>query len=241
MVSITVQDMDIPSATPGANYDCSTDYLELRDGSDKDAKLLWRKCGTDFDPTQTYDLTSNVLHLMLKTSGVTNASFTVEHGDADRDLQLVFTNPSADGPPPSVGNDIWVPWSTIEPIPQTGTAWVGLYAQGTCDEDNEWRHKCYLGSFTLPPRLKEGVVQFPYGNNGYWSSGYYELRFFSGSAQGRLCNIQNRQMTNNDVTEYSKCQLSALARQTIYVAAAGTVPMSHVPGLKEWDHNYETY
>jgi hypothetical protein len=180
------------------------------------------------------------MHLKMVTSGITSASFSMGYGAASRELQLVFTDPSAFGPPPQVGNDISVMWSTIEPIPATGTAWVGLYEQGQCDEDNEWRHKCYKGAFTLPVGKTEGTVNFAYGNNGYMRAGYYELRFFSGDAQGLACNVQNR--AHHDLsTEYSMCQLQALATQTVYVAAAGTVPMTHVPGLKEWDHNYQMF
>ena len=43
---------------------------------------------------------------------------------------------------------------------------------------------------------------------------------------------------DHDTLKYSKCQLTALASVTVYVAPAGTVPQDHVPGLKEFDSSY---
>ena len=39
---------------------------------------------------------------------------------------------------------------------------VGLYEEGACDEDTEWRHDCYLASKTLQAATSDGVVQFTY-------------------------------------------------------------------------------
>jgi hypothetical protein len=241
MLSLSVLALDIPAVGDSTNYDCGNDYLEIRDGADIDARVVWRMCGTEA-PFESYDSTTNAVHLMLVTSGASNASFTMNYGEANRELQPVFgAHPLANGgPPPQVGNDISISWSTSEPIPSSGAAWVGLYNQGYCNEDNEWRHKCHLATFALPAGATSGVAIFPYGDSGYRSSGYYDVRFFSGISQGLVCNVQNRQIVD-DETSYSKCQLEALATQTVYVAAAGSVPMSHVPGTKEYDHNYRIY
>jgi hypothetical protein len=239
MVSLSLSAFDVPTSSNG----CDTDYLELRDGAEKTARLVWRKCGSTFDPNEVFDLTSNMAHLTLVTSSSSNASFVAQYGAVTRDLQLTFTDPAETGPPVQLGNDLLVPWSTIEPIPKSGTAWAGLFKAGSCDEDNEWRHQCYIATDTLEPGAIDGVVTFKYtlnGNNGYMASGSYDVRFFAGVSQGHSCNIQNRMMTNNDANEYSRCQLSALATIRVYIAAPGTVPITHVPGTREYDSNWQT-
>merc|ERR1740117_187964 len=134
------------------------------------------------------------------------------------------------------GTPISVPWSTVYAIPSTGTSWVGLFKQGDCNEDNEWRHQCAISTKMLPTGTMDGVVSFDYPE--YRDAGYYEVRFFTGANQGRVCNVQNRHFADNDATSYSRCQLVSLATRTVYVAAAGSVPQVHIAGMKEYDTRY---
>jgi hypothetical protein len=239
IMSLSLNDLYIPpslndTADPALldNPECITDYLELRDGDDS-GRVIWRKCRSNFTVDEAFEMTSNQLYLVLKTSGPSNASFSAEYGDSQKQLDLVFS-PDTNNPPVMVGIPISIPWSTAYPLP--GSSWVGLFEQGTCDEDNEWRHACYIASKSLPADTSAGVVEFPYPE--YRTAGYYELRFFSGANQGRTCNVQNRYYNDNDATTYSKCQLTALATATVYVAPAGSVPQEHVPGLREYDSRY---
>lgn len=239
ILSVSLNNLYIPpslndTADPALldNADCTHDYLELRDGDDS-GRVIWRKCRSDFTIDQTFEMTSNQLYLVLKTSGASNASFSAEYGDSQKQLDLVFTQ-DTNGPPVMVGIPILIPWVTVYPLP--GSSWVGLYKQGSCDEDNEWRHNCMLASKSLPAGTATGVVEFPYPE--YREAGYYELRFFTGANQGRTCNVQNRYYNDDDVTSYSKCQLMALATVTVYVAPAGSVPQEHVPGLREYDSRF---
>lgn len=244
MISLSIQQLHIPTVNGTTNWNCGSDYLELRDGSSKDAKLVWRKCGiAPPDLNQVFHLTSNSMHLMLVTSGTNNASFVANY-DSARELQMVLVGPSTDSPPVMVGSDLTIRWFSIAPIPKSMNSWIALYKQGTCDDDNEWRHHCYLASQTLQGGLMQGEVKFRYamnGNNGYISSGYYDVRFFSGSSQGHTCNAHNRQMTDNDATEYSRCQLQALSTVEVYIAPPGSVPNAHVPGSKEFDSRYQMW
>lgn len=220
------------------NQGCGDDYLELRDGPDADSHLVWRKCGSNFSKNEVFELSGNTMFLLLTTTARSNTTFIAKYGKSQRTVQLEFGAQPA-GPPAMVGSPLSVPWYTVEPIPKSGGSWVGLYIQGTCDEDNEWRHQCYLAAHALPVGTSEGVVEFGYMQ--YRSAaGYYELRFFTGDSQGMQCNVQNRQHHDamDDWEAYSRCQLVALARTTVYMAAPGSVPQTRVAGTREFDSQY---
>jgi len=242
----SVNDTANPSLVDDPN--CVSDYLELCDGDSAQGRVVWRKCRSDFNTAEVFEMTSNQLYLVLSTSGPSNASFVAEYGDSQKQLDLVFTPQDANSPPVMMGIPISVSWSTVYPLPSSGTSWVGLFEEGACDEDTEWRHDCYLAAKTLQAATSDGAVEFTYPE--YRSAGYFELRFFSGSNQGRTCNVRNRYYTetsnehdlasviDDDALQYSKCQLTALASVTVYVAPAGSVPQEHVPGLREFDSSY---
>lgn len=239
VLSLSLSSFDIPStAVNQSDPHCETDYLELHDGDDQ-GRMLWRKCGSNFTQDEVFEMSSNQLYLVLSTSGPSNATFMAEYGDSQKSLDLVFSDSNGGGPPLMVGTPLSVRWSTVYALPSTGTSWVGLFKQGECDEDNEWRHQCAIATKTLPASTMDGVVSFDYPE--YRDAGYYEVRFFTGANQGRVCNVQNRQFADDDATSYSRCQLVSLATHTVYMAAAGSVPQVHVAGMNEYDTRYSLH
>ena len=103
---------------------CVSDYLELRDGDSAQGRIVWRKCRSDFNMEEVFEMTSNQLYLVLSTSGPSNASFIAEYGDSQKQLGLVFIPQDANSPPVMMGIPISTSWSTVYPLPSSGTSWV---------------------------------------------------------------------------------------------------------------------
>ena len=114
---------------------------------------------------ETFEMSGNELYLALVTSGPSNASFVANYAPLTEKLSLVFAEPTPGEPPVSVGQTISVGWSTAYPLPAYGASWVGLFRQGTCDEEEaEGQHSCYIASQTLLSGGTSGTVEFSYSD-----------------------------------------------------------------------------
>ena len=54
----------------------------------------------------------------------------------------------------------WAASSEMEIRAAAEGAWVGLYKANQCNEDNEWRHQCYLAYRNLPSGSTAGEIRF---------------------------------------------------------------------------------
>jgi hypothetical protein len=75
----------------------------------------------------------------------------------------------------------WAAANTLNTRVTSAGAWVGLYRHDDCAEDNEWQHRCYLASRTLPVGVGTGEIRFSQAD--YRSAGKFELRYFRGDTQ----------------------------------------------------------
>jgi hypothetical protein len=112
----------------------------------------------------------------------------------------------------------WASSSEMEVRETSDGAWIGLYKKGQCDEENEWRHYCYLAYRNLPPNSLEGDIRF--SQQEYKSAGEFELRYFRGdtrNGQGQEC----KGLTGTSSGVYLQCKLVAAAYSNAVNVVAG--------------------
>lgn len=119
----------------------------------------------------------------------------------------------------------WAASSELEVRVASEGSWIGLYKVGQCNEDNEWKHRCYVAFRDLAPGSSGGDIRFSFAD--YQTAGKFELRYFRGDSrngQGQEC----KGLTGTTAGVYLQCKL---------VAAATSDPVHIMPSI-ETQHDF---
>jgi len=107
-----------------------------------------------------------------------------------------------------LGQDIIIRWESNIDLQTRVTppnTWIGLYPAGGCEEENEWRHQCYVTFSFIEAGVESGTVRF--SQSEYKNAGEYDVRYFVGDSrngQGEIC----KGLTGVEHETYVQCMLS---------------------------------
>jgi len=134
-----------------------------------------------------------------------------------------------------LGADISINWEStinLQTKNQEPNSWIGLFKNGTCNDNTEWAHECYVAYQFIEGGVSSGVVRF--SQKDYKYGGSYDVRFFQGDSrnkQGRVC----RGLSKHNSETYVLCVLEAALISSPITVYAGTNQLDDldaIPGME---------
>jgi hypothetical protein len=217
----------------GVHLVSAADYSLL--GSTNSAKVILEEAGNETQGDEKGGMASVVPLAQGKVNELNPGIYKIcyatmnSEGESQQDFKelsktIEILPPPATQPKLTVprtvllGQDLIVHWDSnidLQTRVTPSSTWIGLYGAGECNDDTEWRHKCYKAYQFLPVNEEKGVVRFSQAD--YKVGGDYDVRYFVGDSrngQGEIC----KGLVGVEHETYIQCMLTpAITSSSIHI------------------------